>query len=652
MKRLLERIRFRDPLRASPAVARLSQSVSAEVQAGIRSLLASSPDPDAVLHMLGRLQDERPEAFDRLTASVAGLPFLISVFSYSGFLSEAVLKSPEWLENLVRSNDLDRVLSAEEYAARLEELLDQESFLDPDASQAPQTATLAQFRRRQMLRILLRDVQGYCTLAETTEELSNLADAIVEVTCRRIYGELARRHGVPRPAEGSAESGSIGFAVISLGKLGGRELNYSSDIDLMFLYGGAGETDGEVPIASDEFFKRLASRCVELLSAYSAEGRCYRVDLRLRPEGRLGEVCLALNSARKYYQERARDWELQMLIKARISAGDAALGRALLESLEPRIYSSTLDFSAVEAMSATRERISEKLAARKGWQSGFDVKLARGGIRDVEFLVQCLQRLHGGREPWVRHGGTLLALFRLRDKNLLSDAEYSRLASAYQFLRSLEHRLQFADDQQTHVLPGDPEELDVLARKMPAGEIGGVVSGETLRSELNRHLEEVQEIYERVIHAQQPMYYQGAPTGSLEGPAPLEASPLVSESSPSNLIRFLDQRAPGLAEHALSPEPPPRAASLRTLPGTSPARAGVHGLSGRRSVAGGTCHRPVRAQPVLSRAVDPCARVVGGAAHPGRRRCAGSAVRRGLRPRGQRRGVAAILPSGNVPHPE
>ena len=135
--------------------------------------------------------------------------------------------------------------------------------------------------------------------------------------------------------------------------------------------------------------------------------------------------------------------------------------------MEPLIYQSSLDFRAVEAVSETRQRISEKMAAKRAAHAGLDIKLTPGGIRDIEFLVQCLQRLHGGREPWVRHGGTMLALFRLRDKGLLSASEYARLASAYQFLRYLEHRLQMDDDRQTHTLPTDPEELDVLARKMP-----------------------------------------------------------------------------------------------------------------------------------------------------------------------------------------
>src|SRR5262249_51672379 len=213
-----------------------------------------------------------------------------------------------------------------------------------------------------------------------------------------------------------------------------------------------------------------------------------------------GEVCISEEAARAYYGERARDWEKQMLIKARISAGDVAPGESLLDAVEPLIYQSTLDFRAVEAVSETRQRISEKLAARRKAQSGLDVKLTPGGIRDIEFLVQCLQRLHGGREQWVRHGGTLFALFRLRDKNFLSDAEYARLVAAYEFLRNIEHRLQMEEDRQTHTLPPAGERLDLLARKMPGS--GG--DGAWLKQRLDEHLAAVREIYDRVVHAHRP----------------------------------------------------------------------------------------------------------------------------------------------------
>jgi glutamate-ammonia-ligase adenylyltransferase len=508
-----------------------------------RGRVQASPDPVTTSRYLGRLRDQQPEAFDRITSSDSALQLLITVFSHSHFLSEEIIQHPDWLEELAFSVELHRSLSTVEFCDKLEE------FLGSDPQAMPSALQLAVFRRRELLRILLRDVLEYCTLSETTEELSNLADAILDVTYRRIRQDLVRRFGMPQ-----CDGAECGFSVIALGKLGGRELNYSSDIDLMFIYSGNGETAGSQPITNKEFFKKVANQYTELLSTYTAEGMCYRVDLRLRPDGRLGEVCLSLDGAKAYYANRARDWELQMLIKARVAAGEPGPGRELLDFVEPKTYQSTLDFSAVEQVSETRARIGEKLAlrmaqrnAKPGGNVELDVKLARGGIRDIEFLVQCLQRLHGGTQPWVRHGGTLLALARLRDKDLLSDSEYSRLASAYQFLRHLEHRLQFADDRQTHTLPSRHDELEMLARRMPLSQLGRSVSAEKLLRQLNIHLEEVQETYDRVIHSQQPLYYNAAPTAP-ERQRARAGSAVAAEIPTSNLIRFLDQLAPGLAD--------------------------------------------------------------------------------------------------------
>ncbi|MBI4875926.1 MAG: glutamine-synthetase adenylyltransferase [Acidobacteria bacterium] len=502
-------------------------------------LLASSPDPDQALRGLTDLAERQPAAFHRLARSKAGLPLVMAVFACSRFLGEQTLQRPEWLEALPASGDLHRMIPAEDLIERLEAYLG-------GMPGPPSPLKLASFRRQQLLRILLRDVQGLADLSEISEELSNLADAMLHVVCRRLREDLIVRYGTPRYTDASGQVQPCEFSVLALGKLGGKELNYSSDIDLMFVYSAAGDTDGPSPISNKQFFQKVATHLTELLSEHTAEGISYRVDLRLRPDGRLGEVAISLEGAKTYYRHRGRDWELQMLIKARVAAGEPGPGRELLAFVEPLTYSTTLDFSAVESVSVARLRIHEKLAARRG-QSGLDVKLARGGIRDIEFLVQCLQRLHGGREAWVRQGGTLLALFRLRDKDFLSPIEYSRLASAYQFLRNLEHRLQFAEDRQTHTLPSDREEQELLARRMPAAQLGSAPSAENLLKELNTHLEEVQEIYERVIHAQQPLYYTNLASTAAPDGARREDAEAAGEPAVSSLVRSLDQRAPGLA---------------------------------------------------------------------------------------------------------
>ncbi len=572
MPSLLDTMSLRKPALARGEAALLSLGLPNAEQDQLKVLLASAADPDAAIHYLVSLKQQQPDAFERLVQTPSALKYLITVGSFSRFLSEEILQNPQWLEEVT---GMSRVLTAGEYKKRLGKFLKNHSDAKPLADGKPQpegkplALSLALFRRQQILRILLRDVLGFGSLSETTEELSNLADAILHISYKRIRADLVARHGTPRYVDEDGEVRECGMSVIALGKLGGRELNYSSDIDLMFVYAANGETDGEHSISNKEFYKKVANQYTELLSTYTAEGLCYRMDLRLRPDGSLGEVCISLDGAKSYYQTRARDWELQMLIKARVAAGDPEAGRELLTTVEPLIYSTTLDFSAVEEVSATRERISEKLSKRRLGKSAFDVKLAPGGIRDVEFLVQCLQRLHGGRVPWLRHGGTMLALSRLSQKDLLSAAEFGRLISAYRFLRNLEHRLQFAEDRQTHTLPASPRELDLLARKMPSARFGNSLFGENaggenpgkkLVQELNAHLEAVQEIYERVIHAQRPIYYSLPPAV-----APQIEGPEVVEPTSSNLIRFLDERAPALALSGLWNATPARCRSLRAF---------------------------------------------------------------------------------------
>jgi glutamate-ammonia-ligase adenylyltransferase len=490
-------------------------------------LTAAAPDPETARHFLGRLQQDFPSAYQRILANPVALRCAASLFSYSRFLSEAVLRNPEPLLEVAASRSFASLLTLENYRERLYAFL---------GTGIPSAVDFARFRRRQLLRILLRDVLQAATLANVTEELSNLADAILDVAYRRIRAELVARHGEPRLEDGSL----CGFSVISLGKLGGKELNYSSDIDLMFVYGGNGETDGPAVLTNKEFYKKVANQYTALLSSYTAEGQCYRVDLRLRPDGTLGEIAVSEEGARAYYGERARDWEKQMLIKARISAGESEPGAALLEFVEPLIYQSSLDFRAVEAVSETRQRISEKLAGRRGAPGGLDVKLTPGGIRDIEFLVQCLQRLHGGREQWVRHGGTVFALFRLRDKGFLSDGEYARLSAAYAFLRYLEHRLQMEEDRQTHTLPNDAARLDLLARKMPGDGTGVTLDGDGLSRRLQEHLSAVREIYHRVVHAYRQPAYAGFDEPVIR---PREAEPAAADGY---LERVLAERAPRL----------------------------------------------------------------------------------------------------------
>jgi glutamate-ammonia-ligase adenylyltransferase len=514
---------FENRARAQSEIGALSKALPRLAAERLDLLLCSSPAPERGLQFFVRLREQNIGAFDRLVASASGLRYLTAIFTHSRFLTEEILQHIEWMEDLVEGN-IQESLSTDELRERLQGSL---------PAGVPEPLELAKFRRQRILRIALRDILRIAELPEITGELSELADVLMETAYERIRADLISKHGIPLAQNG----GEAFFSVIALGKLGGLELNYSSDIDLQFVYSAAGETSGPLRIANNEFFKLAATRLTTMLSTYTAEGMCYRVDLRLRPEGTLGEVCLSLDGACHYYVNRARDWELQMLIKARVAAGHRATGQTLLDFVQPRIYSTTLDFSAVEQLSLTRDRLNEKLTNRQKWRgisklrdrtNSIDVKLERGGIRDIEFLAQCLQRLHGGVEPWVRHGGTMLALARLQDKGFLSGAEYGNLASAYRFLRDLEHRLQLEDDLQTHTLPREPMALEYLARRMPASGC----SAEWLMRELREHFARVSEIYDRIVGAR--------PSPNLE-----------QVRSQAKIETSLGQRATGAFEHFL-----------------------------------------------------------------------------------------------------
>ncbi|MGH9432441.1 MAG: hypothetical protein ACRD3T_12950, partial [Terriglobia bacterium] len=408
---------------------------------------------------------------------------------------------------------------------------------------------LARFKRRNTLRIVLKDVLRMSTLAETTLELSALADVIVANALAYCDQELAKRYGRPQYRDPQGRIAEAGFSVISLGKLGGNELNYSSDIDLLFLYSHDGETSGgserDSAVSNKEFFVRLANAITRTITQNTPHGQVFRVDLRLRPEGEQGDLTISLRSALEYYEHRARDWELQMLIKARHSAGDEKLTREFLRGVEPYIYGAPADFSAIESVLLARERISKKL--RESRAETVDVKRHRGGIRDIEFLTQCLQRLHGGRDHWVRSGGTVLALRKLNDKGSITDQDYAALNTAYEFLRRLEHSIQLDGGQQSHRLPADEAALDRLARQLgvDAQAAAGARSrpGAILQQRVREVFQRVDGIYEKVIHPRAAA--AGAGAYQLKPPPALLQDP--ASASFETVLEFLDASAPELA---------------------------------------------------------------------------------------------------------
>jgi glutamate-ammonia-ligase adenylyltransferase len=510
MEAAFSSIAFAEPARAEVNLALIGERLPRALWERLPTLLAQVPDPDQTLNYLERYLRELPAGLAaRLEEDPVALHHLLLLFSHSRFLSETLLQQPElilWLHPARRpgadSRDrLDRMKSPEDL---------QEEFARFHATHFDQPAALvlARFKRREYLRITLRDVLGLATLAETALELSHLADVLLECALRISEQKLENAFGRAQFTDAAGRRHATRLTIFSLGKLGGQELNYSSDIDLMFLFGHGGETSGGASgaIANSEFFIRLAHAVLKMVTEATAEGSVFRADLRLRPEGTRGDLALSIPAALRYYRERAREWELQALIKARPSAGDLAAGRRFLREVQPLIYRREFHFAAVEAVLNAREEISRQLELRSARAisppSAWNVKLSPGGIRDIEFLTQCLQRLYGGADPWLASptaNSTLLALGRLQDKGHLSARDFFRLSTAYQFFRQVEHRLQLDGGLQTHTLPAAPAELELLARRSGVDPAGGRTAGEQLLHRLEQHFAEVREIYERVL---------------------------------------------------------------------------------------------------------------------------------------------------------
>jgi glutamate-ammonia-ligase adenylyltransferase len=544
-------IKFEDVGKAEGNLERVERCVAPSLLTPLASLLAASPDPDGALNLLERYsQGAPPQVLADLAQFPAALSYLVAIFGYSGYLAETLLSEPQLVMQFARDRNFTKLKSKEDLMQDFARF----STTNPDPWLA---AVLARFKRRNYLRIVLKDVLRLSTLGETTLELSTLADVILSDAYLYCDRELEKRYGHPTYRDAQGRVARAGFSIVSLGKLGGNELNYNSDIDLLFLYSHDGETSGgserESAITNKEYYVHLAHAITRTITQATTQGEVFRVDLRLRPEGEQGDLAISINSAREYYEHRARDWELQMLIKARHSAGDPRLTRDFLRGVEEYVYRSPGDFVAVESILLSRERISRKLQESRG--QGIDVKRHRGGIRDIEFLVQCLQRLHGLHDHWVRSGGTLFALRKLNDKSWLSNRDYASLTSAYEFLRKVEHRIQMEAGQQNHRLPADNPALDRLGRRVGMELAAGERPGEVLLRCVRESFAAVEEIYQRVIH---PVDSASTGTAFELKPAPS----FLSDSghlSYDSLLNFLDLQSPAVARAARDADLPERA---------------------------------------------------------------------------------------------
>ena len=436
-------------------------------------VLAQKPDPDMALNNWERLLRALPDPAAHLRQMLSQpmrLEILLSIFSASQFLADTLVKEPDLLEYIGRGDVLNAPRAAAEIRRELADISAE------NADRGAWMDALRRYRRREILRVGARDICLGAPTQRIMEELSDLADAVTGSALDRARQEIeARTGGRAAPA----------FCVIAFGKLGGRELNYSSDIDLLGLC-ASGETDVERATPLMEAVRAH-------LSSHTSGGYAYRVDLRLRPYGSSGQLVFSLEQLRDYYSRNAELWEVQALLKARPVAGDAALGEEFLRMAREVLLS--VHAPAEITASINRLRREALRALSRSILTTTDIKTGLGGLRDVEFLAQGLQLVHAREKPELLQGGTLPALRALAAAGVLPRETAEQLSSDYLFLRRVEHFLQIYEDRQTHSLPSDPGQLRALARLM----LGTGATAEQLVAKLSRRRERVHAEYLRFV---------------------------------------------------------------------------------------------------------------------------------------------------------
>ncbi len=405
------------------------------------------------------------------------------VWEASEYVAISAARHPADFAELIASGDLERCYCAGDLARRLAAVLAEA------ADEAALHKALRLFRRREMIRIIWRDIARAAPLPETLEDLSELADVCIRGALDQLHDWTCAELGTPRDATGRP----LRLVVLAMGKLGARELNLSSDIDLILAFTHPGEVrDGPRPLSHEQFFVRLGQRLIQALANKTIDGFVFRVDTRLRPFGEVGPLAMSFQAMEDYYQSQAREWERYAMIKARPVAGDAVDTAHLMAMLRPFVYRRYLDFGAFESLRDLKQMIAKELY-RRGMDA--NIKLGPGGIREIEFIGQAFQLVRGGRDAdlQVRPIREVLAL--LARKGLMPDEAIARLDAAYCFLRLVENRLQAHRDQQTHKLPEDAIGRLRLARAMHYPD------WPSFAAELEGHRRLVQEQFDAVFAA-------------------------------------------------------------------------------------------------------------------------------------------------------
>jgi glutamate-ammonia-ligase adenylyltransferase len=424
-----------------------------------------------------------------------------ALFSGSPALSNLLVANPDWMASL----DIEHIRHPRrkqglrgEVMGWLKALLEARDF--PTAY-----TRLRQFKQQQMLRIAARDLARLANAPEITREISNVADICLDSLWQICWQQFTGRFGQPYHQDANGQWHTTEFCVLGMGKLGGQELNYSSDVDVLFVYSEEGQVFKEPPakkktppatMSSHQFFNRQAEAYIAEVTRMTTDGNLYRIDLRLRPEGDAGPLCRSLASYENYYAQWGQTWERMMLIKARCVAGDEGLAAEFLEMIQPFRFPRSVNTRVINEVAAMKERIENEIV--RAGELERNVKLGRGGIREIEFIVQSLQLLHAGRQPFLQIAQTLPCVAKLVQYRLLTADEAEQLEAAYCFLRDVEHRLQMEENLQTHTIPADLHAQERLAKLM------GFRTLKSFEAARREHSSNVRRVYDQLLRAEKP----------------------------------------------------------------------------------------------------------------------------------------------------
>ena len=477
---------FRDTAKADANLQAMAGEPSerellADILEELLACASRSADPDQALNYFERFAQaamNKTRLFSYLKESPQIIDLLARTLGGSAYMSEILIRDPHhfyWV------TDPQTLRTARKKREIRRELMQTLKVLEDEQKQLDY---LRFFKRKETLHIGVRDLLRLCPVEDTLTALSILADGLILAAYWICATALRRQYGIPRTA-------FTGYTILAMGKLGGSELNFSSDVDLIYLY--ASDKEEAASMSAAEYFRRLSQKITAGLNDLTGAGYVYRVDLRLRPEG-FGGIAVPLDGFERYCQSRLRTWERLAFLKARPVAGSRALGAAFLQMAQPFVYNLPFDRNALEDVRSMKRQIDELMSVRQ--QRDRNVKLGAGGIREIELIAQSMQARHGGRIAQIRERNTFQALNALCAHSLISPEEYETLTKAYLFLRDVENKLQMVNDAQTHSLPRDHEELNTSARLL------GYSGAEPFLKDYQHHTGHVKLIFEKRFPSQ------------------------------------------------------------------------------------------------------------------------------------------------------